>query len=386
MQLVGAPQAYIRGPFVMEGVLQGGVGALLALAALGVTFFALRGRYLTPLASAMNMSSIHFLPVELCLLLVARRDGGRVSWRPGGRLERVELGRYGILTAVLRRRYTGIHQSDNSPARTCMPRFVPDSRPISAQHPITEFYREEFLKHHRCLQRQRAYYSESAITDVEAALTKIIGKLDQLSSQDERRTAGQLTPQEIRRRDRPFGLVRPQAHTLTRSHSQLRQDLLAIVRAGIGACAADALVERALRCRCRAGASGLRIDGGPEGPHYACRVIAAGKAAPAMAAAAARRLGARIRAGLVIGVTEAAAPPGFDSIVGGHPLPTAASEAAGRKALALAASLAADETLLVLLSGGASALMAVPADGVTLDDKRRDDRSGCCGPAPTFTR
>ena len=32
MQLVGAPQAYIRGPFVMEGVLQGGIGALLALA------------------------------------------------------------------------------------------------------------------------------------------------------------------------------------------------------------------------------------------------------------------------------------------------------------------------------------------------------------------
>ena len=64
-----------------------------------------------------------------------------------------------------------------------MPRFVPDSRPISAQHPIAEFYREEFLKHHRCLQQQRAYYSESAITDVEAALSKIIGKLDQLSSQ-----------------------------------------------------------------------------------------------------------------------------------------------------------------------------------------------------------
>ena len=39
-------------------------------------------------------------------------------------------------------------------------------------------------------------------------------------------------------------------------------------------------------------------------------------------------------------------------------------------ALALAASLAADETLLVLISGGASALMAVPADGITLDDKR----------------
>ena len=65
-----------------------------------------------------------------------------------------------------------------------MPRFVTDSRPISAQHPIAEFYREEFLKHQRCLQQQRAYYSESAITDVEAALSKIINKLEQLATQE----------------------------------------------------------------------------------------------------------------------------------------------------------------------------------------------------------
>jgi cell division transport system permease protein len=70
MQLVGAPQAYIRGPFVMEGVLQGGVGALAAVLALGAAFIVLRGRYLVPLASAVNLSSIQFLPVELCILLV----------------------------------------------------------------------------------------------------------------------------------------------------------------------------------------------------------------------------------------------------------------------------------------------------------------------------
>ena len=65
-----------------------------------------------------------------------------------------------------------------------MPRFATDSRPISAQQPITEFYRQEFLKHHRCLQRQRPYYSESAITDVEAALTRILAGLEQLCTQD----------------------------------------------------------------------------------------------------------------------------------------------------------------------------------------------------------
>jgi cell division transport system permease protein len=70
MGLVGAPLAYVRGPFVMEGVLQGGIGALLALTALAVAFFALQARYLVPLASALNISSIHFLPFELCLLMV----------------------------------------------------------------------------------------------------------------------------------------------------------------------------------------------------------------------------------------------------------------------------------------------------------------------------
>ena len=64
-----------------------------------------------------------------------------------------------------------------------MPRFVTNSRP-TAQHPLTEFYREEFKKHQQCLQRQRPYYSESAITDVEAALTRIMGQLEQLCSKD----------------------------------------------------------------------------------------------------------------------------------------------------------------------------------------------------------
>jgi hydroxypyruvate reductase len=89
-----------------------------------------------------------------------------------------------------------------------------------------------------------------------------------------------------------------------------------------------------------------------------------------MAAAAARRFGSRIRSGLVVASTPAAVPTGFELIVGGHPIPTAESERGGRRALAVAGSLAADESLLLLLSGGASALMAVPAEGITLDDKR----------------
>jgi glycerate-2-kinase len=88
-----------------------------------------------------------------------------------------------------------------------------------------------------------------------------------------------------------------------------------------------------------------------------------------MAAAAARRLGSRIRDGLIITTEHGEAP--FELVVSSHPVPTDASERAGRRALKLAQSTAPGETLLVLLSGGASALMAVPIAGVTLADKAR---------------
>jgi hypothetical protein len=84
-----------------------------------------------------------------------------------------------------------------------MPRIVPDSRPISAQHQIAEFYREEFIKHHRCLQQQRPYYSEGAITDVEAALTKVMGQIEQLSTQD---NAPQLVSSLLKKFDVVTGL------------------------------------------------------------------------------------------------------------------------------------------------------------------------------------
>ena len=83
MQLVGAPQMYIRGPFVMEGTLQGGLGAVVALAALGIGFLAVRARYLAPLAEMINLSTVRFLPWELCLWLVV---GGMAVGCLGGAL------------------------------------------------------------------------------------------------------------------------------------------------------------------------------------------------------------------------------------------------------------------------------------------------------------
>jgi glycerate 2-kinase len=104
-----------------------------------------------------------------------------------------------------------------------------------------------------------------------------------------------------------------------------------------------------------------------EGP---VRVLAAGKAAAEMAVAASRLLGSNVRAGLTIAPAPSDLPEPFEAVAGSHPLPTARSEAAGRRALAFATAAARDESLLVLLSGGASALMSVPAAGLTVDDKR----------------
>ena len=62
-----------------------------------------------------------------------------------------------------------------------MPRFVAHS---SARYSVADFYREEFIKHRQCLQQQRPYYSESAITDVETALARIMEQVEQLCCQD----------------------------------------------------------------------------------------------------------------------------------------------------------------------------------------------------------
>jgi hypothetical protein len=84
-----------------------------------------------------------------------------------------------------------------------MPRIETDSRPISAQHPLTEFYRQEFLRHHRCLQQQRPYYSEGAITDVEGALLRIMGQLETLCTKD---NADELVSTLLRKFDVVTGL------------------------------------------------------------------------------------------------------------------------------------------------------------------------------------
>lgn len=50
---------------------------------------------------------------------------------------------------------------------------------------LAAFFREEFIKHHQCLDQQREYYSELAIAQAEDALGRILAQMDQLCQRDD---------------------------------------------------------------------------------------------------------------------------------------------------------------------------------------------------------
>jgi len=80
MQLVGAPLAYVRGPFVAEGILQGGLGALAAMAGLAALYLFLRARYGEGMTAVLG-GPLVFLPAPATVLVVA---GGMLLGCLGG--------------------------------------------------------------------------------------------------------------------------------------------------------------------------------------------------------------------------------------------------------------------------------------------------------------
>jgi glycerate 2-kinase len=107
---------------------------------------------------------------------------------------------------------------------------------------------------------------------------------------------------------------------------------------------------------------------------HAIHLIAVGKAADVMAVSFASRMSEKIVAGLVVGARErVAVPKPLQFRRGAHPVPDADSVAAAHFALGMAAAPGAD-VLVVLLSGGASSMLALPAPGVTLEAKQEATR------------
>ena len=70
MQLVGAPIAYIRGPFIMEGAIQGGIGAVAAVAILWITFFVVKSRADVWLAGVIDPAALVFLSFSRILVVL----------------------------------------------------------------------------------------------------------------------------------------------------------------------------------------------------------------------------------------------------------------------------------------------------------------------------
>jgi glycerate 2-kinase len=104
-------------------------------------------------------------------------------------------------------------------------------------------------------------------------------------------------------------------------------------------------------------------------------VLATGKAGAAMAAAAEAHYSNELGSGRVLGLATTrkgyAVPLRLlETIEAGHPVPDRESTQAAERTLALAAEARDGDLVLVLVSGGASALWAAPVEGVTLEEKQ----------------
>lgn len=106
-------------------------------------------------------------------------------------------------------------------------------------------------------------------------------------------------------------------------------------------------------------------------------ILAVGKAAASMARAATDRFGPRIPCLVCTkyGHAEGAGlPPSAQVIEAAHPVPDARTLVAGQRALDFVGAMPPGSHLLMLVSGGASALVEVPEAGLTLDDLAAENR------------
>jgi len=114
----------------------------------------------------------------------------------------------------------------------------------------------------------------------------------------------------------------------------------------------------------------------PQPPKGRTLVVGAGKAAASMALAVEQHWPADA---LIEGIVVTRYGHGLPTqrirvIEAGHPVPDAAGEAAAGEILRLARNLGAEDLLLVLVSGGGSALLGLPAEGVGMEELKATTR------------
>jgi hydroxypyruvate reductase len=113
----------------------------------------------------------------------------------------------------------------------------------------------------------------------------------------------------------------------------------------------------------------------PEAPRGRTVVIGAGKASAAMARALETHWPGELD-GLVVTRYGYAVPcERIEIVEAAHPVPDAAGLAAAQRILARVQGLTADDLVICLISGGGSALLALPGEGLTLEDKQAVNRA-----------
>jgi len=142
----------------------------------------------------------------------------------------------------------------------------------------------------------------------------------------------------------------------------LRQDALDILNAAIQSVLPEAAVKNAMDDWLYTHEAQLK--------HGQLIVIALGKAAWHMASAAHEIIGEYISDGLVVTKdNHSQGPiPSFEIMEAGHPVPDQRSIKAGDKAMKLVNNLTEKDHVILLISGGGSALFEKPMEGVSLDE------------------
>lgn len=113
----------------------------------------------------------------------------------------------------------------------------------------------------------------------------------------------------------------------------------------------------------------------PPAPRGRTVVIGAGKAAARMAEAVERHWQGDLQGLVVTRYGHGAPTSRIEVIEAGHPVPDEAGVRAAARMLDLVSDLSADDLVLCLMSGGGSALLSLPAPGITAEEKREINRA-----------
>ncbi len=114
----------------------------------------------------------------------------------------------------------------------------------------------------------------------------------------------------------------------------------------------------------------------PDKPRGRCVVVGAGKSAALMAAALEAAWPDVALSGVVVTRYGHSVPTARIAVIeASHPVPDANSERGARRVLEAVRGLGADDLVIALISGGGSALMALPAPGLNFADKQALNRA-----------